>query len=793
MTDAHDMPGGMFESLFESVPQLLCVIDADRRMVRVNAHWQSMLGYGAAEIEGTPVLDLAHPDDVDQCSAAIDRAMSGEPVHGFVTRSRAKDGTYHVTEWEASSPDGVLLFAAARDVTEQTELAGQLEDQRAVLDETEAAANIGTWRVDLATARGEMSDTMYRILGLEPGDPPERIGGIVETAVHPDDRAALRSAMAIVREGGGPVPIDCRIVRPDGSLRWVHAGARLHLGPDGVTLTLDGFAQDITERKEAELALAASEAMLRESQQVARVGHYVFDVPGDHWDGSEVLYEIFGISPEYVRDFDGWVNLCHADDLEPMRSYVTDEVLGARAAFDRQYRIVRPSDGAVRWMYGHGRLDLDADGRPVSLFGVIQDITELKRVEERLTQERDRLTAIMETSRVGIVFVGLDRRITLANRRAEEVMGLSRADITSRAYDAPDWRSATLTGEPLPAEEYAVARVIATLAPVRDVRQAIEWPDGRRVLISTNAAPLLDEAGRLSGVVAVFDDITEAVRADEEIRRLNEDLEGRVHERTTEVEAAMRSLADVNLKLEEASAAKSRLLANMSHELRTPLNSVIGFSTILLQGMAGPLNEEQQRQLEMIKRGGKSLLALVDDILDLTRVESGVTQLELSDFVVDDVMSHLVESVRPLAEEKALDLRVSAECPGQVMHSDQGKIGQILLNLLSNAVKFTDEGSVTCECLPQGDDVVFRVTDTGIGIPAEEIPLIMEDFHQVDRITDGMKPRGTGLGLAISWRLARMLGGSLTAESVLGQGSTFTLRVPTKLMRRATDGIEGHA
>ncbi len=786
MSTTQRPPSDMLESLFQDIPHMLCIIGADGRLTRVNAHWKDTLGYDPDDIQGTQVLDLVHPDDIDASSAALARALAGEAILGFVARLRAKDGAYRLVEWTGRSSDGLNVFATARDVTDATAAAAELARDRKLLGETEAAAGIGTWRVDLATGQGSWSDEAYEIFGLDRDVAPEYIDAIVDRAVHPDDLSLLREHIAMAARDGVAGRVDCRVVRPDGSIRWINAEARPERGPDGVMIAVAGFIQDVTDRKEAELALAASENMLKESQQVARVGHYVFDTVTDHWDGSEVLYDIFGIGPEYVRDFEGWVALCHPDDLEGMRAYVLEDVLGRRAPFDKQYRIVRPSDGAVRWMYGHGRLSLDAEGRPISLFGVIQDITELKNVEERFRRERDQLTAIMETSRVGILFVDLDGRITMANRRAEEVLGLSRESITSMTYDATDWRSRALDGSPLAPEHLAVGRVIATGEAVTDVRQSIEWPDGRKVVISINAAPLAGPDGTVTGVVAAFDDITEAAKADAEIRGLNEDLEDRVRERTAEVESAMRELASTNLRLEEASAAKSRLLANMSHELRTPLNSVIGFSTILLQGMAGPLNEEQQRQLGMIKHGGTTLLSLVDDILDLTRVEAGVTQLELSDFVVGEVVDSLVDSMRPQVEEKGLKLTASTSCADLTMHSDRGKIGQILLNLLSNAVKFTDGGSIEIVCEACEECVAFRVTDTGIGIPADELPLIMDDFHQVDRLEDGMKPRGTGLGLAISWRLANMLGGTLTAESVLGQGSTFILRVPARLERRAS-------
>ena len=646
----HDL-----ESLFEGVPELLCIIGSDGRLQGVNSRCVDVLGFRPTDIEGTSVLDYVHPDDREASVTAFARALADTVIIDFTARIRRQDGAYRALAFRARSLDGTAVVATAREASQE------------------------------------------------------------------------------------------------------------------------------------HVALASNEALLHDSQVVARVGHYTFDVAGDRWDGSEVLYDILGIGPEYVRDFAGWLNLCHPDDLEMMRHYVVDDVFDKGSLFDMQYRIVRPRDGVTRWMYGHGHLNFDSAGQTVSLFGVIQDITELKEVEQRFRSERDRLNAIMETSEIAIVLVDTTGGILIANRAAEKVLGLPKKEITARTYDALGWRTTAVDGGPFAPEDLPVSLVLTSGKSVTDVRLALEWPDGRRILVSVNASPMFDSEGVMSGVVAVFADITEAVKATDEIRNLNEELEARVLERTSEVESAMQSLAGVNMQLEEASAAKSRLLANMSHELRTPLNSVIGFSTILLQGMAGPLNEEQQRQLEMIRRGGKTLLSLVNDILDLTRVEAGVTSLELSDFNLGETIASLVDSMRPQVEEKGLTLEITASCDGLTMHSDSGKISQILLNLLSNAIKFTNEGSVAVSCEAHGEDVFIRVTDTGIGIPNDQLPLIMNDFHQVDRLEDGMKPQGSGLGLAISWRLAKMLGGELFADSRLGEGSTFTLSVPAKLERRATD------
>jgi signal transduction histidine kinase len=263
-----------------------------------------------------------------------------------------------------------------------------------------------------------------------------------------------------------------------------------------------------------------------------------------------------------------------------------------------------------------------------------------------------------------------------------------------------------------------------------------------------------------------------------EANEKREQLEDVVDERTSDLKAAV---AD----LEEASRAKDQFLRNMSHELRTPLNSIIGFSTVLLQGLAGPLSEEQTAQLRMVNASGHHLLELVSEILDLSRIEAGASQVDLSEFDVGELVASVAGPISVLARQNRLEFRTElSECPVTLV-SDEAKIRQILLNLLGNAVKFTPKGSV---CITVDDshagEVRLAVSDTGFGIPPEELGRVMEEFHQVAR-ADGMKPEGTGLGLTIATRLADLIGGAITVSSVPSVGSVFTLAVP---LRPTTDG-----
>jgi signal transduction histidine kinase len=266
---------------------------------------------------------------------------------------------------------------------------------------------------------------------------------------------------------------------------------------------------------------------------------------------------------------------------------------------------------------------------------------------------------------------------------------------------------------------------------------------------------------------------TRRMRAEEERDAHQQHLESLVQERTADLVAA-------NVELRDATATKSQFLANMSHELRTPLNSIIGFSGILTQGLTGPLEKEQLTQIQMINRSGKHLLMLVDDILDLAKIEAGKAELNIEKVDLAAIIREVGALVRPLAESKGIGIRVDM-CTGKVsLSTDGGKVQQILFNLVGNAVKFTHQGGVVIAARHTSDHgVSIAVTDTGPGISCDDLPRVFEDFTQI-ATPGGAKPPGTGLGLRISREFAHMLGGQVTAESTLGVGSTFTFTLPAE-------------
>jgi len=255
-----------------------------------------------------------------------------------------------------------------------------------------------------------------------------------------------------------------------------------------------------------------------------------------------------------------------------------------------------------------------------------------------------------------------------------------------------------------------------------------------------------------------------------ELQQINREMEARIEQRTAELAAAME-------KAQAADHLKSAFLATMSHELRTPLNSIIGFTGILLQELAGPLNPEQQKQLGMVQNSSRHLLSLINDVLDISKIEAGQLSLSYTYFELRPSIEKTVELVSPLAKKKGIDLRLEIADDVTAVTSDQRRLEQIILNLLNNAVKFTDKGHVRISCRADNNYYLLSVSDTGIGIRPEEIPGLFQPFHQIDTGLS-RKREGTGLGLSICKKLILMMGGAIDVQSRWGQGSTFTIRFP---------------
>jgi protein-histidine pros-kinase len=374
-------------------------------------------------------------------------------------------------------------------------------------------------------------------------------------------------------------------------------------------------------------------------------------------------------------------------------------------------------------------------------------ISAVRDVSERANAMRT-LRELLEAAPDAIVITDADGRIVLANSQTDALFGYTREQLVGQPVEA-------LLPERFRAAHVGHRTAFLDQPRVRAMGAGLELHarhrDGREFPVEVSLSPIRSPDGMLTS--AAIRDISE--------RRSIE-----------------RRLQEQNLQLARASQAKTNFLAGMSHELRTPLNAIIGFTGTLLMKLPGPLTAEQEKQLRTVQWAGQHLLTLINDLLDLTRIESGETRLELAPVDVVEVAREAAQQVRGQAESKGLDLQLQLPDAAVGLQTDRRSLTQILMNLLANAVKYTDAGSVSLAVVRTPTGCRFRVADTGIGISAADRDRL---FHAFSRLERGNATRpGTGLGLYLSAQLAALLGGRIDVESTLGVGSTFTLTLPER-------------
>lgn len=528
--------------------------------------------------------------------------------------------------------------------------------------------------------------------------------------------------------------------------------------------TLLGLISDVSDRVEVEQALrneqTFSETMIDSMPGVL----YFYDRSGRFLRWSRNFEDVTGYSGDEIARMHP-LDFFAGDDRALVEARIGEVFTAGESSVEASFVA---KDGTAHPYFFTGRRVV-FDGREC-LVGVGLDMSARRQAERRLEESERRARALVAQ---------------LSEHEAHLLEAQRIARLGSWTFDFA-------TGELICSDQvYAIAG-IPPGARTLDALFATTHPDDRGRLRAARRAAVagtapLDLEYRLvttSGterVVHLRGSVT--ANADGTPRTLS----GTLHDITDR--ARMAAERERRHQAEAADRIKSAFLATMSHELRTPLNSILGFTGIVLQELAGPLTDEQKRQLGMARASARHLLALVNDVLDISKIEAGQLEIASRPFDLRGLIVRAVESIRPLATDKGLDLQCEIADDLGTLEGDERRVEQVLLNLLSNAVKFTEQGRVTIsadvDVAPVSDGrepqpaAVIRVADTGPGIRAEDLSELFQPFRQIDA---GMARHhdGTGLGLAISRRLAGLMGGDIRAESDWGRGSTFTLILPMR-------------
>jgi PAS domain S-box-containing protein len=798
----------MVRAVVRASPVAMTVLDGDDNLVIFSPAAEKMFGWSAEEVLGGP-LPYITPEARASHKTLVTRAMAGEPLTNVELRRQRRDGTWIDFQLSTAplfdSQGKVIAFLGVmNDITERKRAEEALKQSEGRYRRLVGA--VTDFICSIEFVGGRLIRAWYgpgceAVTGYAPEE-LQRDPQLLLRMVCEEDRSIALCHVTSLFAGINPPVFDLRITAKPGSIRWVRCTPVFRRDPDGHLVALDLLVSDITRQKQAEKATEERNAYLNALIRHNPLAIVVVDVESRVEMCNSAFEQLFWYQQAEIlgKRVD---DLLTTPELAEEARELTRRVGQAEMIHLTTQRCRR--DGTRVDVEVHG-VPLCVDGKLVGVYGIYQDITERKRVEAALNEERYLLHTLMDNLPDTIYFKDRESRfirinLALANKfelnHPTQAVGKTDFDFHAAEHAQKAWRNEQeiiRTGQPLVGKEEKITR-----------------PDGSMPWYSITKMPLRDADGNIIGTFGVSRDITERKRAEEELKRYAADLERAWDEQeknTRELTEAFDELAKAKARAEAASHAKSEFLANMSHEVRTPLNGILGMSELLLDT---PLSAEQSEYMTMLKYSTEGLLALVNDILDFSKIEARKMTLDAIEFKLPESLGDTLKSVALRANQKGLEVAcsLSPEVPDFLI-GDPGRLRQIILNLVGNAIKFTEKGEVEVkvEVMPEAPNLStapltcpglalreagggaqksdappealktehvmlhFSVRDTGIGIPPEKLQIIFGPFEQADTSTT-RRYGGTGLGLAITSHLVRLMGGHIWVESTVGKGSTF--------------------
>ncbi|MBI4333495.1 MAG: PAS domain S-box protein [Chloroflexi bacterium] len=728
--------------LIESSVDGLITVDPSGTITDVNDRMCQMTGYARAELVGTPFADYFTEPGLarEGISRTLDQGVVTEYGLTLIARSRRLlQVSFNASVFK--DPAGGIrgIFASARDITDRVRLEEQLREQQTYLRGLIESSVDGLVTVDPEGFITDVNEQMCRMTGY---DRTELVGSPFKWYFTEPDRADL----GVKRTLADGVVTNYQLVlkHKSGRKSTVSFNASVFRGGQKRIQGIFASARDISEQHRLQTQLSEQEAYNRSLIEASADALFAIAPDGVITDVNEEATRLTGHSRKYLVS-------------SPFSSYFTDPER-ARAGVQQSLREGRVIGYELVLVTRHGRrvavsfnagVFANAAGEPMGILAAARDIGIQKTMEGQLRDQQAytrslieaNIDALMTTDPVGV--------ITDVNRQMEALTGYSRTELIGSPFK-------NYFTEPQKAEEGI--RLVLKEGTVTNYELTARSKIGRETVVSYNASTFYDRDGKLQGVFAAARDVTERKRFEQ-------------------------TLQEKNVELENASLAKDRFLASMSHELRTPLNAIIGFTGTLLMKLPGPLTGEQDKQLRTVQASAKHQLSLINDLLDLAKIESGKLDTAVEQVSAREVLQEVAEVLRPLAEQKGLAFDLDVPERDVVLSTDRRALHQILTNLTNNAIKFTDRGGITLKASSNGAGgkkvAEFKVIDTGMGISKADQTRLFQAF---ERVADRKKRRdeGTGLGLHLSQKLATLLGGQIGVESEPGRGSTFTLTVPEK-------------
>jgi PAS domain S-box-containing protein len=765
-------------ALFELSPTGLALCRMNGVLVDVNPAFADILGRTVEETLGLTYWEVTPEKYAEQERAQLESLQTAGCYGPYEKEFLKKDGRLIPVRLqgriiERNNED--FIWSSVMDISGQKHAAEMLKKNASLLAETEHLAKVGGWEYDVENGAVVWTDEVYCIHEVTPGShEPDDIGRDLRFYPAPGGEA-IEEAFNLAVTQGTAFDLELPFVSAKGRHLWVRTIGK-PIAEGNKIVRVVGNIMDITERKRLEEVLKERNQQLSLFAEHSPAAIAMLDrdmkylIVSERWredydlGDREVIgrshFEIFPEAPGRWREL---YQRCMAGEIE-------------RSQEDHFVR----ADGSVEWIQWEMLPWYASTGDIGGIIIFTENITERKQAEAAIKREHD-FSEVLIDSLPGIMYLyDQDFNFLRWNKNFERALGYTAEEIVE--LGPLDFFAAT-------DKELVRSKIQEVLATGASTVEAgfVSKSGVSTPFFFTGTRTEIDGKTCLIGIGI---DISQRKRLEEELTALNVNLETRVAERTHELQQSRLELVKLvedlnekraqlvvaNEKLKEIDRLKSMFIASMSHELRTPLNSVIGYSSIIMNEWLGPLDPKQKENLAIVLRAGKHLLSLINDVIDVSKIEAGQIEVYNEEFDLFDLVAEAAQQLEP--EIRGKGLAFSVLNAHLTLLADRRRLLQAILNLLSNAMKYTVEGSIRLAVNIDSAWVEIVVADTGIGIGAEDAKLVFQPFQRLNSPLKGTVS-GTGLGLYLTNKLVSdVLGGSITFVSAVGKGSTFTIRVP---------------
>ena len=721
------------------------LFDADDRLVMCNQRYREIYAVVNDRLEpGTtfPEMARAYADaqDIFNCpeekTAWIETRIAQHDNPSAPFDQQMKNGDW-IRIIEQKLPDGGTVGLRI-DMTESRRIAEELEDAQRI-------AHVGSWRWDTVNNRLiSCSQEFARIHAVSVEGIHDFMARHMDDVIHPEDREKVQRAFKKFDDEKSIYEVDYRILTPDGKIRYILERGEPTLIVDDVILEHQGTIQDITERKLHEIDQLNSEEELESAQRIARVGSWRRDIINNHLIScSREFARIYDVSMEQIHDHLAAQihKVIHPDDRDRVKQAFA-KFNQDGASYEIEYRIVTPRR-ETRYLVERGEPGLVLNGIVQELQGSIQDITRRKLQDSERLKSEEMLEAAIENVPGGFLLVNAEGYIERFNRKffdlyPRQQFYINEGVIFERVI------------------KYGIEQGVYKEA----LENPVEWFEQRMVR-------------HLSSNVEFIDQMTDGRWIQIALRRLPNGSRVGIHVDVTELQKAREAA-------ERANQAKSEFLASMSHELRTPMHGILSFAELGLNRLENLSQEKMKQYLENIQASGTRLLYLLNDLLDLSKLEAGKMKLEMASTSLADLVNDCIDEQEIQFHVKRLSCVFAPQLSDTSLVCDRKRIYQVIINILSNAIKFSPEsGEILVDLTRVDNGFVLRIKDQGIGIPNHELDQIFDKFHQSEQNRN--QSGGTGLGLAICHEIVGLHHGQIWAKNNSERGSSILFKLPLNL------------